>query len=350
MKTLIHIIPTLENGGAETVLSRLVEELHQQGYAQSVITLQGSDQNFHFAHITQFCEVIHAKNNHRQIKEVFQKSPDAVLLAWMYKAIVYAHSWKYQFKTQQKIFWNIRRSNFQASEVFQKMVLLLFGLFTRWNNPPIIYCAYKAKYHHHRLGFRSLKSKVIQNRLAKKIEFSILSQPPLDTPYVLYVGRYNRAKGPDRLLRLAETYLPQTPKLKLLIAGSGWENVKRPTNTKAQLLFLGNVKDLVPYYQHAQALLFTSYSEGYPNVLVEAAVCGTPIIGFEAGDAALILEQYSLGEIVENEQAFGQQLNHILATPPTQDQRALAAKKARQTFDFKHTVKAYTDFIFPETG
>ena len=46
--------------------------------------------------------------------------------------------------------------------------------------------------------------------------------------------------------------------------------------------------------------LFTSYSEGYPNVLVEAAVSGLPIIGFEAGDSKYILDRLRLGYSVSS--------------------------------------------------
>ena len=48
MKTLIHIIPTLQNGGAETVLARIVEEFSKNNVEQIVITLQGSTHDFHY--------------------------------------------------------------------------------------------------------------------------------------------------------------------------------------------------------------------------------------------------------------------------------------------------------------
>ena len=38
MKTQIHIIPTLQNGGAETLLTRLIEEFSGKGIEQFVIT------------------------------------------------------------------------------------------------------------------------------------------------------------------------------------------------------------------------------------------------------------------------------------------------------------------------
>ena len=52
--TVLHIIPTLQNGGAETVLTRLVEELANKNIPQFVVTLQGSDADFNHQKVSQF--------------------------------------------------------------------------------------------------------------------------------------------------------------------------------------------------------------------------------------------------------------------------------------------------------
>ncbi len=82
---LIHIIPTLENGGAETVLTRLVEEFSKGQYEQVVISIQGNKNDFNYERIARYSNVIHAKEDSLAVKEVFQKYPEATLLAWMYK-------------------------------------------------------------------------------------------------------------------------------------------------------------------------------------------------------------------------------------------------------------------------
>ena len=347
MKTLIHIIPTLENGGAETVLSRLVEEFAKDGVKQFVISLQGNENDFNHAQIAGHCTVIHAKENSSVVREIFLNHPEAKIVAWMYKSILKAHQWRSKFSTDHKIIWNIRRSSFRPKEIYHKASLFFFGIYSKWMKTSIIYCAFQAEIMHNRYGFYKGKSKVIQNRLAKKVELDNIGNSGIEGEYVLYVGRHNHAKGPDRLLDIAQTFLPKNPAFSLVIAGSGWTKEMIPSSLTKQVILLGNVKELVPLYTHATALLFTSYTEGYPNVLVEAAVCGTPVIGFPAGDSPSILADHSLGELVSSKTDFCLQLQQQIKIPPSLKERDNASKMALANFNFTQTYQAYHNFIFP---
>ena len=347
MKTLIHIIPTLGNGGAETVLTRLSEEFSKDGVNQIVISIQGNLSDFNHAQMARYCNVINAKEDFSLVKNAFEANPEAIVLAWMYKGILRSHQWKRKFKTQQNIIWNIRRSSFRPKEIYQKTSLYFFGLLSKITRTPIIYCAYQAQTIHNRYGFYKGKNTVIQNRLAKRLQLDNLDNSPIEGKYILYIGRHNHAKGPNRLLEIAQTLLPKNPEHSLVIAGSGWTNEMIPYILKEQTVLLGNVKEIVPLYTHATALVFTSYTEGYPNVLVEAAVCGTPIIGFSAGDSPSILADYSLGNLVASKQDFCAQLQQLIDQPLASEVRETAAKKALYHFDFKQTYQAYHNFIFP---
>lgn len=347
---LIHIIPKLTNGGAETVLAQLVKEFDKKGIHQIVVTTQGTDKDYHYNTVASLCEVVHASKSKGAVKAVFQKHPNAVLLAWMYEAIFKAHLWKISFQTQHKILWNIRRSNFEKNKWIQKAILYFYGFYARWRKINVIYCAYKAQKAHQSFFFPKKNAVVIQNRWAKEQQIDRAKHQTEIKHNILYVGRYNLAKGPDRLLRIAKNVLPQHPNYILNIAGSGWMDVNIPFPIKHQVKRLGNIKDLIPLYQNSDCLLLTSYTEGYPNVLVEAAVCGTPIISFAVGDAGSILSDYPLGKLAKSEEDFSQKLNHLLKKRTTQEARINAATKARKNFRFAVTVQAYEKFIFHDAS
>lgn len=346
MKTIIHIIPTVQYGGAETVLTRLVEEWSAKGMRQYVITIQGEKSDHNHKQLSQYCTVVHAKHEFQNAMQCLRDNPDAKILAWMYKGIQKAYLWREKAKGKQEVIWNIRRSYFRPYEWKQRFGLFAIGLYSQWIKPRIIFCAHVAQKAHRKYGFYQTRSTVIGNRLAKEKAILSTSMKGLPEKYFLYVGRYNEAKGPDRLIRIMKNYIQQGGELPLVIAGRGWNEIAFPKKLAAHVRLLGNVAEVGVLYQNASAFLFTSYTEGYPNVVVEAVSYGTPVIGFEAGDSKHILDTYSLGSTVETENEFLNQLQILLQSPPSIEMRMNEAEKQKERFDFSVTVKEYEEFIW----
>jgi len=346
LKNIIHIIPTLQNGGAETVLVRIVEEFSKNNIEQIVITLKGSRSDFHYEPIKKYCRILDWRKNSKGIEALLIEQSKSPILAWMYPAIFFAHKLKKRLRTKHPIIWNIRHSSFRWNQIYQKLALFGFGLYSRLTTPKIIYCSYRSQKVHEKYFFSKNNRTVIQNRLAKKINLTIPKDQYSGNPFLLYVGRYNLAKGPDRLIDIALKYFKKNNTSKLIIAGGGWNKKQIPNVIKDKVQLEGDVSNIEELYRKASALLFTSYSEGYPNVLVEAAVSGLPIIGFEAGDSKYILDRYSLGYSVLSKKMFLEKLQEIENQPPTLDQRKKAAQDQEIKMNFRETVKEYLHFLF----
>lgn len=112
---------------------------------------------------------------------------------------------------------------------------------------------------------------------------------PVARPYFVVLGTIEPRKNHLLVLqvwkRLVEQWGDQAPLL-VLIGQRGWEceNVvdllERCEALKSHIIERASCSDaeLVTWLQHAQALLFPSFTEGFGLPLVEALACGTPVI------------------------------------------------------------------------
>jgi glycosyltransferase involved in cell wall biosynthesis len=335
LKTLIYIIPTLQNGGAENVLLRIAKELDSDYNRQIVITTQGTSFDFNYKLVKKYCDVVHFHEQPQDVRKILKENKDAKILAWMYKGIYFAQLWKIKFNTNNPIIWNIRHSNFGPNQWYQKMMLHLFGLTSHILKPKVIYCSYKSKEVHERALFsRTPLNKDLKKRIKN------------EKSYFLFVGRYNPQKGPKNLRSIAEKIIHNNSNIEVWIAGTGWDLSYFPSKIQSNIKLLGVRNDVFSLYTNAVGYLFTStFGEGYPNVLAEASATGLPIIAFDAGDSKKILEDYNHGFIVNNDNEFAEQALWLLQNPVTKEVRLKNAQKQLKLLDFSITVKEYKEFL-----
>jgi glycosyltransferase involved in cell wall biosynthesis len=341
------VIPTLKNAGAETILARLIKEFHESGIKQYVLVIKGDESDYFYPKLKEICPVLlWTKEKQKAIQLIKKQAPTASFLAWMYGGIFFAYRLQIRYRLNAKIIWNIRQSNFRSNQIRQKILLFVFGLWSQWVTPKIIYCAYAAQKTHQNFLFSKKSNVVIQNRLAKEIDDRTLDILKLPEHFILFVGRHDPVKGIDRLFRVTTQFFSEFPKYKLVIAGSGWNNHLIPKKITDSVILLGNVPYVNQLYQKAECYTFTSYFEGFPNVLVEAVCNGCPVVAFPAGDSTSIIENYNYGHLVASEKQFLNQLTQIIQQHPKKEERAKEANRQKQRFLFKNTVEEYKDFIF----
>jgi glycosyltransferase involved in cell wall biosynthesis len=83
-------------------------------------------------------------------------------------------------------------------------------------------------------------------------------------------------------------------------------------------------------YSAADVLVLASEREGWPNVLLESAACGTPAVAFAVGGIPEILTDPNVGTIVRKEQtadSLAASIQELLANlPPRETVRAAAVR------------------------
>lgn len=121
-----------------------------------------------------------------------------------------------------------------------------------------------------------------------------------DDGFIFYVGRLEKSKGVDTLLR-ATRDLPD----RVVIAGEGSERAALEKLAGPNVEFVGGVSDeeLLKYYRTAAMAVFPSRFEGFGLVALESLACGTPTaitsgLGFRViPPAADLCEWFSPGDV-----------------------------------------------------
>lgn len=110
-----------------------------------------------------------------------------------------------------------------------------------------------------------------------------------DAELVVYVGRLVPEKGLRELLDAMTTLAPQRPKLRLALVGEGPMRAELETwvaadpTLRVQLAGAQGPHEVARWMAASDLVTLPSYSEGHPNVLVEALACGRPVVATPVG-------------------------------------------------------------------
>jgi glycosyltransferase involved in cell wall biosynthesis len=92
-------------------------------------------------------------------------------------------------------------------------------------------------------------------------------------------------------------------------------------------------------YSAADVLSLASEREGWPNVLLESAACGTPVVAFNIGGVPEILTDRTVGTILRAEHApapLAAAIRDLLRSPPSRD----AVRQAAVRFSWEPVLDA----------
>jgi glycosyltransferase involved in cell wall biosynthesis len=175
---------------------------------------------------------------------------------------------------------------------------------------------------------------------------------------IIYVGRLDRDKGIDSLIRAFAEVKKKFPDFTLVIAGPD-EGVKKELEALANRLGVKPEFVNVPYekihelYCSAFAVVLPSRYEGFSLVWLEAMASGRPMLSTPVGEAPKLFEQaYSEKKnmfLFNDEKELGEKLIAILQNP---DSIIPAVKSAEETVKAEYSwenVAAIIKRVYEET-
>lgn len=155
---------------------------------------------------------------------------------------------------------------------------------------------------------------------------------PEHSKIILSVGHLIERKGHHLIIQA----LKKLPHCHLVIVGDGemkkdLYNLMQEHNLSAQITFLGVLPHnfLKHVYSAADILVLASSREGWPNVLLEAMACGTPVIATPVWGSPEIIQSPQAGILTKTRsvEALTEAIKYLLSNLPDRKETRLYAEK-----------------------
>jgi GalNAc-alpha-(1->4)-GalNAc-alpha-(1->3)-diNAcBac-PP-undecaprenol alpha-1,4-N-acetyl-D-galactosaminyltransferase len=172
---------------------------------------------------------------------------------------------------------------------------------------------------------------------------------------VLMVGRLITTKHQDRLIDIFIKI--NNPDWKLILVGydhlkqkhsDRLQKIIEDNNAQDRILLAGKQSDVEKYYLESKIFAFTSSSEGFPNVIGEALSAGLPVVSYDcvAGPSDLIMHGEN-GFLVPvfDDAVFKENLELLMKDEALRKKMAEKAIMSIQKFDKQIIAEAFRSFI-----
>lgn len=362
---VLHVISGLTAGGAETVLYRLV---HQTPHIDHEVICLGPPEwyseklerlgvSVHHVDVTSIRTLL---RDALQVYRLIRSSSADVVQGWMYRGnIVGGVIGRIAHKP---VLWNIRCSNSDLLPLPSRALAHLGGILARWVPRFVINCSAVSRKSHAKIGYDAVEGAVIPNgydeeqfipdeslRMAARRALGIDE----DCFLVGTIGRWNPAKGYNVLLRAIGLLRERGIPMRLVMAGIGLDgsNVElgsmvRDSGCSAIVHTLGYRPDVTDVARMLDVHVLPSLTEGFPNVVPETMLSGTPNVATDVGDAALIIG--STGWLIPPanperlaaaiEQAYAEWANY---PQRWEERRSAARRQIAERFSIRSMAESY---------
>lgn len=198
-------------------------------------------------------------------------------------------------------------------------------------------------------GGNKNKIKVLSNGMSeeffnkitpKKNDFKKKHKIPEKDKVILFFGRLNITKAPDKFVEIAKLILKERKNITFVIIGpdEGMKNkVKEMIKSEKKILLLDAIRDrkeVIKMYQSADIFVLPSYREGLPLTLFEAMASGLPIVASPVNGVPYEMKELENGFLVKygNIKKYAERINELLNNPKLMKNISQNNKKKAQNY------------------
>jgi glycosyltransferase involved in cell wall biosynthesis len=341
---VLHVINSLDRGGAESNLARLCAATARCGVANVVMTLKRGGvlrdtvaRHSRVVPLSSFIDTL-------RLVRGWDDGPPDLVVGWMYVGCAFAST---VTPRATPVIWSIRHVPSELARE-SRTTRLSLELLRRYCVPSsrrkprlVITNSAAARDAHEALGlvgdYRVIGNGVDVDRFSPDRASGLAFRREIgvdDTEIVLLqVGRYHHHKGQELLLDVAVNLMRRRPSLRLVMVGSGVEAIRHrifdDRELSGRVHRLTDRDDLVPIYRAADLLINPSLTESFPTAVIEAMSCAVPCVVTDAGASREIVGE--TGEVVApgSVDALQDGIERFLARSADAIQRCGAAARQR---------------------
>ena len=179
---------------------------------------------------------------------------------------------------------------------------------------------------------------------------SLSDRPPL----IGYIGRLSEVKGVQHFVRALPAILSDRQDLRVLIGGDGQlkESIKASMQEEgiaASVDLLGWIShdDLPEYLNQLRLLVLPSYTEGLPNIMLEAMACGTPVLATPVGAVPDVIIDGKTGFIMEDNshECIAKNVMRALDSPEREGIAEAGRRFVEENFTFERVVERWKEVL-----
>lgn len=321
-KSILFILPDLNAGGAERIVTTIANHLPREKFSPSILLLR--KEGLYLDFLKNDVEIIDIKTSRirhslKPILQQIRKRKPNIVFSGFGEVNAYLSLF---IKFFPKIKFIARETNVVSQHITRKEIRFFYKFY---NNYDKIICQSDDMKNDLVENFKIKKEKLIKinnpvdfSFIEEKLENSVKPESfKSDYKNVVAIGNLSSRKGFDNLLKVFEKI--KQHKVLLHILGDGRD--KELLHEMKQNLGLENVifhgvqKNPYPFLKFADLFVLSSRYEGFPNVLLEAGACGTYALANNCkGGINEIIQPKINGEIsdIENHEEFAQKILEIL--------------------------------------
>jgi glycosyltransferase involved in cell wall biosynthesis len=371
---VLHAITSLESGGAQTMLLRLLEETSRAKFEPIVLALMNPDEarvgtvaphvaalRIRIAALAMARRSPTLSSSWRLCRTMRAVAPD-LIQGWLYHGNLAATIGSQSLPYRAPVIWNVRHSVDDLARE-PRLTRWIIRLSARLSRLPraIIYNSRLSAAQHQALGFETSRTVVISNgfdtrrfmpqpeskaRLCKE-----LGVDPAHT-IIGMIARNHPMKDPGNLVRAVALLQARAgAAVHLVIVGDGLDATNRELGTLVREVGLGPRVTLLGERNDVPALvagfdiaaLPSAWGEGFPNALGEAMASGVPCVATDVGDCGWVIGPHGIIVPPRQSEALANALGRLIDLGAEARHQLGLAARARiiQHFSIQEVARQY---------